>query len=94
MTDASNASQKRICPKNPPTEPAVACLLSFLIVGLGQIILGQTQKGLVMLLAAFVLGAVTFGGVWVVTLPISMIDAYLIAKKLKQGNSVGEWEFF
>jgi hypothetical protein len=25
---------------------------------------------------------------------VSAIDAYLIAKKLKEGKSVGEWEFF
>jgi len=85
---------RRVHPKNPPMEPGIACLLSILIVGLGQIILGQTMKGVVMLLAAFVLGAATLGAVWVVTVPVSAADAYQIARKLKEGKSVGEWEFF
>jgi len=85
---------KRIAPKSQPTDPAIACLLSILLVGLGQLILGQTIKGIVMFLGACVLGALTLGGVWIITLPLSAIDAYLIAKKLKEGKSVGKWEFF
>jgi TM2 domain-containing membrane protein YozV len=75
-------------------EPALAALLSFLLVGLGQMVLGQTIKGVVMLIVALVLGALTGCVACLVTFPVSAIDAYLIAKKLKEGKSVGEWEFF
>ena len=36
-------------PSDPPKDPAIMCILSVLIVGLGQIILGQTAKGITML---------------------------------------------
>jgi TM2 domain-containing membrane protein YozV len=75
-------------------EPVLAGLLSFLLCGLGQMILGQVLKGVVMLVVAMMLGAVTGCIACLVTWPVSAIDAYLIAQKLKQGKSVGEWEFF
>ena len=65
---------------------SLALLLSCLIAGIGQIYLGQTLKGLVILAVTFVTGPIG----WV----IGMIDAYLIGKKLEAGQSVGEWEFF
>ena len=73
------------------------CILSVLIVGLGQIILGQTAKGITMLMVVIILTAGTCGYglllapiIWV----ISGLDAYKIANKLKQGNPVGAWDFF
>mgnify|MGYP006969353255 CR=1 FL=1 len=47
-----------------------------------------------MLVAALVLGALTGCIACLITFPVSMIDACCIAKKLKQGQTVGEWEFF
>ena len=64
----------------------LAVILSCLIPGIGQIYLGQTLKGVLILVGTFVTGPVG----WV----IAMIDAYLIGKKLESGKSVGEWEFF
>ena len=84
-------------PSDPPKDPVLMCVLSVLIAGLGQIILGQTAKGITILLAAFLVTAVTCG--W--GLPISAIimvifavDAYKIANKLKQGSPVGSWDCF
>ncbi len=57
-------------------------------------ILGQVIKGVVILLGSMVLGALTAGVSILVTWPVGGIDAYLIAKKLKDGRSVGQWEFF
>ena len=85
---------KRIPPKNPSMDPTLAAVLSVLLVGLGQILLGQTIKGVVMLIVALVLGALTGCLACLITFPVSAIDAYLIAKKMQQGKSVGEWEFF
>lgn len=76
------------------TNPAIMGILSFLLVGLGQIIMGQTAKGIVMLIGAIILGIFTFGLSALLTTPISIIDAILIAKKKQQGKPIGDWEFF
>lgn len=75
-------------------EPWVAGLISFLLTGLGQMIMGQGKKGALILVGSMILGAITFGASIVVTTPIAIIDAFLIGKKKKAGIPVGEWEFF
>jgi hypothetical protein len=55
--------------------------------------MGQTTKGLVMLGACIALAFAGGLGV-IVGWPLSAVDAYLTAKKLKEGQPVGEWEFF
>ena len=81
-------------PSTPPKSPGTATLLSCLITGLGQVYLGQTLKGIGWLVGGIVLSAATGG---VLSLPVwiaAMIDAYKIGKKLEQGESVEQWEFF
>lgn len=85
---------KKNSSSNGEKEPWLMALLSFLILGLGQIILGQTAKGVTMLVVGVVFAMITFGLSALITLPISVIDAYLIAKKKKEGKIVGDWEFF
>ena len=88
----------KVHPSDPPKDPVLMCVLSVLLVGLGQMILGQTAKGAVMLCTALFFGIplalFTYGlaipAVWF----MSGADAYRIGQKLKQGRSVGEWEFF
>ena len=75
-------------------EPWIAGLLSFLLTGLGQMLIGQVKKGIVILIVSFFLGFVTFGLSAFIVIPLAIIDAYLIAKKVKEGKRVGEWEFF
>lgn len=93
--------EQLVYPSDPPKDPVMMCVLSVLLVGLGQILLGQTAKGITLLFGALlggcVLGLVTLGlGFFLV--PIiwlaSAIDAYKIANKLKEGTPVGKWEFF
>jgi TM2 domain-containing membrane protein YozV len=74
--------------------PLFAVFLSLLITGLGQMVSGQVTKGVIILLVSVVLGALTGGVSLIVTLPLTAIDAYLVAKKLKAGNYVGRWECF
>lgn len=92
MNNFQNAGQKTIhaCGKSAST----AVLLTCLITGLGQMYLGQVLKGVVILLATIVIGALTAGVGSIVILIIAMIDASKIGKKLEAGQSVGEWEFF
>lgn len=84
LNNAQNSGQKIIQPKGQSASQAM--ILSCLITGLGQIYLGQTMKGLVLLASAFVLGPIS----WI----IAIVDAYRIGQKLEAGQSVGEWEFF
>jgi len=84
-----------IYPSNPPKDPVLMGLLSgCCIAGLGQMILGQVIKGVVMLVCGIVFGLITggFGApiVWVV----AGVDSYMVANKLKAGRAVGQWEFF
>lgn len=74
--------------------PFMACLLSFLLVGLGQMYLGQVAKGIVMLIIAFILGALTSGGSFFIMVPIAMVDAYCIGKKMNKDIPVRKWDFF
>ena len=57
--------------------PALACILSLLIVGLGQMYNGRMGKGIAMLLGAIVLWAILLG--WIIQI-WSVIDAYSEAK--------------
>ena len=74
-----------------------ATILSCLLVGLGQIYLGQVTKGIVIFVSGVILQILTlwaFGIGGVVIWIIAMIDANKIGKKIEAGQSVGEWEFF
>ena len=57
--------------------PALACILSLLIVGLGQMYNGRIGKGIAMMLGAIVLWAILLG--WIIQI-WSVIDAYSEAK--------------
>jgi TM2 domain-containing membrane protein YozV len=88
------AGPDKLLASDPPKDPAFMCILSFLLVGLGQFVLGQKAKGMVMLLGALILGTFTLGIAFVLIWALSAYDAYRIAVKLKSGNPVGQWEFF
>lgn len=69
------------------TEDIIPVVLS-LIPGVGQMMMGQTVKGLVMLGLAIV--TCGFGGLLAVA---SVLDAFLVASAKKR-REVDEWEFF
>lgn len=72
--------------------PGLAAILSFLIVGLGQIYLGLTKKGIILFIAAvisgvlmlFVIGWITWLIVWV----YAIYDAYNSGEKMRNGIAV------
>lgn len=64
-----------------------ATLLSIVFGGLGQIYLGQSAKGLAIILASLL-------GLLFVLIPLGMIDAYYIGKRIENGEKVGDWDFF
>lgn len=83
-----------VTPDKRKTSPVVAAVLSVLLVGLGQMLNGQLAKGLVMLVAALVIGAITGGIVAPIVWAISAIDAYRCCKKLESGMSIAAFSFF
>jgi len=85
-------SKQQIPPSTPPKDPIIALILSLLLLGgAGQIYLGQTTKGIVLIVATALLSCV---GVGVIVWILGIIDAYQIATALKNGQTVGEWQFF
>lgn len=74
--------------------PAIPAVLSFFLTGLGQIVNGQVIKGIVCFVGAVIIGFITLGFSVIITTPLVIIDAYLIAKKRREGKQVQEWDFF
>ena len=76
----------------PSSEPLetdeLVAVIAALIPGLGQLIMGQTAKGVMLMIIALFTACV--GGLVSVA---SVVDAYLVAKA-KQRRPVGDWEFF
>lgn len=70
------------------TNDIVAIIVAFLLPGIGQLILGQSVKGLVILGVAIV----TCSGGGLVSVA-SALDAFLVARAQKN-RPVDEWEFF
>ncbi len=85
-------STAQIQPSNPPKDPIIAAVLSVLLLGgVGQIYLGQQKKGIILIVATLLLSCVGIG----VLIPfVGAYDAYVIGTKLKNGQAVGDMEFF
>jgi TM2 domain-containing membrane protein YozV len=59
--------------------PAVATIMSLIIVGLGQLYNGDVKKGAIMFVCALVAGIITLGIAWFGIAIWSAIDAYNVA---------------
>jgi hypothetical protein len=89
------ADSNLIWPKPTPESPVLMAILSgCILAGAGQMVVGQRTKGVIFLLGAVVLAVLTAGVSIVLTWPLMGIDAYLVAKKLKSGKPVTQWECF
>jgi len=83
----------------PPTQagastpnPIVAALLSFILFGgVGQIYVGQTAKGIAIIVATFFL--IPFG-IGLITWLVGCIDAYVMADKKRKGERISDWQWF
>ena len=65
--------------------PFIACILS-VIPGVGQMYLGQKKKGILMLVTVYPL--------YIITIPFGMIDAYILGRRIRNGNAITPWECF
>lgn len=70
------------------SQEEIIAVIAALIPGLGQLLLGQTVKGLVILGIALL----SCAGMGLLSVA-SVLDAYLVARA-KHRRAVGEWEFF
>lgn len=87
LPDVSSANQSK--------SPVLAGLLSFLLIGMGQVYLGQVEKGLSMLSVALLLiMKVVLGPLGLVLLIFNVLDAFLLARKIERGQPVRKWQFF
>ena len=92
---AGSRSGDSVYPSDPPKDPLLMALLSgCCIAGLGHMVLGQTIKGVMVLIGTILITLATAGVAAFILWPMSGLDAYLIAKKLKNGRRVGQWECF
>lgn len=70
--------------------PGLAAILSFFIVGLGQIYNGQIGKGIGLMLAAMICGFLCTVVIGFILLPAvwtyAIYDAYKTAEKINQGG--------
>lgn len=79
-------------PMAPAPKPALdgkdiaAIIVSFIIPGVGQMMLGQVKKGI-----AILAGTILSCGVGYVVCILVAVDAYLLALSIKE-RQVGEWE--
>lgn len=79
--------------QNRNANPVLALLLNiFVLPGLGDIMIGQTQKGLMVLVCAFV-GTCLCCLPGAVLIILSHIDVYLCATALQRGETLGENEY-
>lgn len=87
-------------PSKLTVEPVIAALLSCVVIGLGQMINGQLEKGILLLIGSVVavsIIAVVTCGIGAIIAPIvavvSALDAYKCAVRLQNGQPIGKYEF-
>lgn len=86
-------STMQIQPSDPPKNPIVAAILSFLLLGgVGQIYLGQQKKGIILIVVTVLLYCAF--GLGVIVNILGAIDAYMLADKLQKGQPIGDMEWF
>nr|WP_294999106.1 zinc ribbon domain-containing protein [uncultured Methanobrevibacter sp.] len=77
---------------NAHKNPILAAILSFFIIGLGQIYIGLTKKGIILFVSAIVcgiLGLIIIGWIlWIIVWIYGIYDAYNSANKMSMGIGV------
>ncbi len=91
--------KKPITPEKARFGPVSVALISLVMPGMGQAMNFQLVKGVLIFFAYVLFTAFTSGpkiglflqGIWHV---VAAVDAYRIADRLKNGESVGKWQSF
>lgn len=74
-------------------QPFVAVILNLLFVGLGYFYIGQTKKGILGIFLA-VIAFIISPLLWIVMMFFVMYDAFILAKRLQEQESIGAEDFF
>lgn len=78
-----------------PGHTIIVVLVSIFVGGwLGNILNGQIGKGVLSLAISILLAIFTCGMSLIVTYPLVLVDAILGARKVENGQILGQWEFF
>ena len=85
-----------IYPTQPPKDPIIVLVLNLIgFAGIGYLIMGQKNKGIVAIIAWVVFlvppSCGTLSGLLAVA---AAIDGYLQAQHLQAGHPIGQWTFF
>lgn len=82
-----------VYPSVPPRSPVLALLLSILVIGVGHMYIGQVTKGVALFIVALIAGVLILPhaamGIWI----FGLLDVYIIARKLRRGLPVRQWEW-
>jgi len=79
--------------KKPDANPIAAALISWLLIGLGHIIInGQTNKWIFITIATIIGGFLCILPGIVVSI-LSIVDSYQTAARLQKGEAIGENEY-
>lgn len=75
----------------PDANPILLLILNLIVCGIpvGHFMVGQTKKGVILLVATWVLYVVGLG--WIITL-VGAYDIYLLGQKLATGAAIGQNE--
>ncbi|GDX83670.1 hypothetical protein LBMAG42_54810 [Deltaproteobacteria bacterium] len=80
---------------DPNASPLAAAFLNVIcITGAGQLYNGQVAKGILLFIASLFLVGASSGACALLTWPLAIVDAWLIASKRRNGQHVGTWECF
>ncbi len=84
-----------VYPPQPVKDPILIAVLNLIVFGgLGYILMGQKTKGIVAIVAYFVIGGMTCGAGALLIAPIAAVDGYLQAQQHQAGHPLGQWTFF
>lgn len=83
-----------IHPTTPPKDPVIVLVLNLILLCVGYFYLGQWQKGIVAIVAGFVIGIPTCGFGAAAVAVAAGIDGMQQAEQLKAGFTVAQWTFF
>ncbi len=87
-------STTQIEPSHPPKNAIIAAILSLLLLGgVGQLYLGQSKKGIILIVAWVLLWLIPCIGPIIASI-VGAVDAYIMADKLQKGQPIGDMQWF
>ncbi|GEM_PF-2374839 len=83
-----------VYPNDPPRSYFLAVILSLMVIGMGQMYVGQLAKGAALFIVALIVSVLILPYAYIGIWGIGIIDTYRISKKLHRKHPVRQWEWF